>query len=52
MSLVWLELLRSMPYEPSLARALAAHEMAVRRGPDPGQVLTWPSRLAYGRLLA
>jgi hypothetical protein len=25
----------SMPYEPSLARALAAHERAVRRGPDP-----------------
>jgi hypothetical protein len=24
-----------MPYEPSLARALVAHERAVRRGPDP-----------------
>jgi hypothetical protein len=23
------------PYEPSLARALVAHERAVRRGPDP-----------------
>jgi hypothetical protein len=25
----------SMPYEPGLARALGAHERAVRRGPDP-----------------
>jgi hypothetical protein len=25
----------SMPYEPCLARALVAHERAVRRGPDP-----------------
>ena len=24
-----------LPYEPSLARALVAHERAVRRGPDP-----------------
>jgi asparagine synthetase B (glutamine-hydrolysing) len=24
-----------LPYEPSLARALGAHERAVRRGPDP-----------------
>ena len=25
----------NMPYEPGLARALGAHERAVRRGPDP-----------------
>jgi hypothetical protein len=25
----------AMPYEPSLARALVAHERAVRRGPNP-----------------
>jgi hypothetical protein len=24
-----------MPYEPSLARALVAHERVVRRAPDP-----------------
>jgi hypothetical protein len=27
--------LHALPYEPSLARALGAHERAVRRGPDP-----------------
>jgi hypothetical protein len=27
--------LQCMPYEPSLARALVAHERAVRRDPDP-----------------
>ena len=34
-ALIWFHLPPLLPYEPSLAQALGAHERAVRRGPDP-----------------